>query len=666
QLLDVLAAEVGGHHDDGVAEVHGAALAVGEAAVIEHLQQDVEHVRMRLLDLVQQQHAVRAAAHGLGEVAALLVADVAGRRADQAGDAVLLHELAHVDADHGVGAVEQELSQGLAQLGLADAGRAQEQEAAIGPVRVAQAGAAATDGVGHRPHRLVLADHALVQRLFHAQQLLALALEHLADRNAGPARDHLGDLLGGHPVLQQLETAALDLLGGLELLLQLGDAAVLDFAGAAVVLAPVRRLQFQPGLLQLLLQLGGAGQGGLLGFPDLLEVVVVALERFDLGLEVGQALLRLLVGLLLQGLALDLQLDQPALLAIHLLGLGVDLHADAAGGLVHQVDGLVRQLPVGDVAVAEGGGGDDGRIGDLDAVVHGVALLQAAQDGDGVLDAGLAHEHLLEAALEGGVLLDVLAVLVESGGADAVQLAAGQGRLEHVAGVHGALGLAGADHGVQLVDEQDDLALVPGQVVEHGLEALLELAAELGAGDQRAHVQRQQALALELLGHLAVDDALGQALDDRGLADAGLADQHRVVLGAPLQHLDGAADLLVAADHRVELAGFGAGGQVDGVLLQGLALVLGILALHLLAAAHGLDGALQGLLAQAGGLQRLAGLALVLERGQQEQFAGDEGIAPLLRQLVGDVQQPGQVIAQADAAFLAADLGQAVEDFAQA
>ena len=61
-------------------------------------------------------------------------------------------------------------------------------------------------------------------------------------------------------------------------------------------------------------------------------------------------------------------------------------------------------------------------------------------------------------------------------------------------------------------------------------------------------------LFFERIGHLAVDDALRQAFDDRRLADARLADQHRVVLGAPLQHLDGAADLVVAADHRVELA----------------------------------------------------------------------------------------------------------------
>ena len=68
----------------------------------------------------------------------------------------------------------------------------------------------------------------------------------------------------------------------------------------------------------------------------------------------------------------------------------------------------------------------------------------------------LIDQHRLEAAFEGGVLFDVLAVFVERGGADAVQLAAGQHRLEQVAGVHRPFGLAGADDGVQFVDEQDD------------------------------------------------------------------------------------------------------------------------------------------------------------------------------------------------------------------
>ena len=104
--------------------------------------------------------------------------------------------------------------------------------------------------------------------------------------------------------------------------------------------------------------------------------------------------------------------------------------------------------------------------------------------------------------------------------------------------------------------------------LQHGLEALLELAAVLGAGDQRAHVERDDPLVLQPFGHVAADDALRQPFDDRGLADAGLADQHRVVLGAAGEHLDDAADLLVAADHRIELALRGELGQVAAVPLE--------------------------------------------------------------------------------------------------
>ena len=115
-------------------------------------------------------------------------------------------------------------------------------------------------------------------------------------------------------------------------------------------------------------------------------------------------------------------------------------------------------------------------------MVHLVALRQAAQDGDGVLDRGLAHEDRLEAPLQRGVLLDGGAVLVERGGADEAELAAGQHGLDHLPGVHRPLGRAGADDGVQLVDEGDDLALGVGDLLQHGLEPLLELAPVLGAG----------------------------------------------------------------------------------------------------------------------------------------------------------------------------------------
>ena len=205
--------EVGRQDQDGVAEVDRAALPVGQPALVEHLQQHVEHVRVRLLDLVEQHHRVRPPAHRLGQLTALVVADVAGRRADQPGHRVLLAVLAHVDADHRALVVEQEVRQRLGQLGLADAGRAEEQERAGRPVRVGDAGPAAAHRVGHRLHGLLLADDALAQLVFHPQQLGGLALEHPAGRNAGPRRHHVGDVVGTdllleHDVLAGLAPAA--------------------------------------------------------------------------------------------------------------------------------------------------------------------------------------------------------------------------------------------------------------------------------------------------------------------------------------------------------------------------------------------------------------------------------------------------------------------------
>ena len=45
---------------------------------------------------------------------------------------------------------------------------------------------------------------------------------------------------------------------------------------------------------------------------------------------------------------------------------------------------------------------------------------------------------------------------------------------------------AEAEDGVQLVHKEDDLAVRVLHVLEHALEALLELAPELAAGNQRA------------------------------------------------------------------------------------------------------------------------------------------------------------------------------------
>ena len=226
--------------------------------------------------------------------------------------------------------------------------------------------------------------------------------------------------------------------------------------------------------------------------------------------------------------------------------------AQARARFVDEVDRLVREVTVGDVAVGEVRRGHERLVGDRDPVVLLVAVAQTLQDLDGVRDGRLLDLDGLEAPLERGVLLEVLAVLVERGRADGLELAAGEHRLEDAGGVDRALCGTRPDERVELVDEQDDVA-AGADLLQHLLEPLLEVAAVAGTGHQGPEVERVELLALQSLGHLTADDVGGETLDDCGLADAGLTDEHRVVLGAARQHLHDALDLLLAPDHRVEL-----------------------------------------------------------------------------------------------------------------
>ena len=128
----------------------------------------------------------------------------------------------------------------------------------------------------------------------------------------------------------------------------------------------------------------------------------------------------------------------------------------AGAGLIDHVDGLVRQVALVDVARGELGGRRQGIVGIGDAVVLLEARLEPEEDLDGLGDRGLDDVDLLEAPRECVVLLEDAAVLVVGGRADAADLAVGEHRLDEVGGIHDPAGSgAGADHGVDLVDEQD-------------------------------------------------------------------------------------------------------------------------------------------------------------------------------------------------------------------
>ena len=290
-----------------------------------------------------------------------------------------------------------------------------------------------------------------------------------------------------------------------------------------------------------------------------------------------------------------------------------------------------------------------------------VLLLEATKDRDGVLDGGLAHHNGLETTSERRVLLDVLAVLVERGRADRVQVATGERRLEDVAGVHGALGGTRAHDGVELIDEQDDLALGLLHFLEYSLQAVLELAAVLGAGDQRAHVELDKVAVAQGARHVAGHDTLGDALDDGRLADARLADEHRVILGAAGQDLNGTADLVGTANDRVELAGAGKVTYIAAVLFQCLKLRLVLGRRHAVIATQLLVDLLDALLGDAGVAQHAARLALVLGKRHQQMLSHHKAVAHLGGLLLGLFDDADELVGKTHLLALARNLGRVVD-----
>jgi hypothetical protein len=63
---------------------------VRQPPVVENLEQYMEYIRMRFLDLIEQHHRVRFSPHSLGQLPAFVVPDITRRRANQPRDGMLL------------------------------------------------------------------------------------------------------------------------------------------------------------------------------------------------------------------------------------------------------------------------------------------------------------------------------------------------------------------------------------------------------------------------------------------------------------------------------------------------------------------------------------------------------------------------------------------------
>ena len=334
---------------------------------------------------------------------------------------------AHVDPDQPAALVEQPFRHLLGQQRLAYARGTHEEEDPDGAVLVFQTRAGAPDRARDLLHGLLLPHHAPGEVVAQGLQTGHFAARNPLGRDARHRRDDLLDVLRGdlHGVVFQ------------------------------------RAFPFGAGFAQLRAQrdFAHAGRGGL--FVD---------QRFD------------------RFAAFALGFAERRLHGLQLLGFARRLQVGPRSGLVHDIDGLVGEVAVGDVASGEVHAGLQRLLGVVHLVVALVVGGDVAQDLERLLGRRGFDHHLLETAFQRRVAFDVLAVLVERRRADGLQFAACQGRFEDVGRVEAALRGARADDGVDLVDE-DDRILGLAQFVDQLLHALLELAAELRARHERRDIE---------------------------------------------------------------------------------------------------------------------------------------------------------------------------------
>ena len=263
---------------------------------------------------------------------------------------------------------------------------------------------------------------------FHAKQLLPFALHQLCHRDARPPTDDPGDLLLRDLIPQQacILLGVGDLFFLLQLLLQLGQLGVLQFRRLVVIRIPGRLLNLALDGFHLRPQALHLGNGILFVLPLCLHFVEPGTHLRQFLLDLFQVLLGQVIRLLFQSGFLDFVLHDPPGQLVHFRGHGLHLGFDHSACLVHQVNGLIRQEPVGNVPVGQGCRCDQRLILDLDAVEYLVPLLQATENGNGVLYSWLIYHNRLEPTLQSGILLNVLPVFVQGGGTDTVQLAPGK------------------------------------------------------------------------------------------------------------------------------------------------------------------------------------------------------------------------------------------------
>ena len=195
-------------------------------------------------------------------------------------------------------------------------------------------------------------------------------------------------------------------------------------------------------------------------------------------------------------------------------------------------------------------------------------VLESAHHHDGLFLGGFLHLDDLETSGEGSIFLEVSFIFRPGGGGNGAQLATSQGGFQQI----GCIALTGrtacTDQRMGFVDENNDGTGAALDLLDDRFEALLKLTLDTGAGLQQSQIEGAQHDVAQGGRNVCVGDTSCQTLDHRGLADARLSGENRIVLPPPHQYIHHLADLGFAAQNGVYQAVLRPLCQIDRELVQ--------------------------------------------------------------------------------------------------
>ena len=347
-----------------------AALTIRQTTLVQNLEQYIEHIGMSLFNLVKKENGVRTTTHRFSKFAAFVVSHISWRRAHELSHGMALHIFRHIKGYERILATEEKLRQRFCKLRLANARWPQEDERTAGTARILERTAGTPDCLGNLCHGFFLTNNALVQDIFRAQQARSFGFSQARHRNACDAGDYFGYIIfiNGYDMLIKLRT------------------------------------------------------------PILLKFVTLS-EKFFFFIAELRCAFKFLNG------------SGFCLVFAHALKIGVYLsnfrrqrhlvNAGAGASLIQDINSFIRQETILNVAMGKHDRRIDSGFGIAHMVMLLITILQTVDDTDGVVRTRLTDVHRLETALEGRVLLDMLAIFFRCSCAYDLNLSARKRRLQN-------------------------------------------------------------------------------------------------------------------------------------------------------------------------------------------------------------------------------------------